>query len=209
MDMTRSLLNMVKCIRNHTQVWAETVNTANYLRSRLVTSSGNVTGKTPYEAFTGNKVIVSHLRAFSAKAYVHVQKKQCNGKPSNQASIGTMLGYNPGNFYRILITTNFRRRVIVSKDVTYDEGMSHQHEGQPKVFVQSNTIPTLLKDIYIGEKNERDSIKGKDNTVEPSLLKASATSSEDTLQASASVESEKDFGWSYLLPIHSQVFASE
>ena len=54
--------------------WAEALSTAVYLRNRSITKA--VYGKTPYEALTGEKPDVEHLRTFGCMAFAHVAKDE-------------------------------------------------------------------------------------------------------------------------------------
>jgi len=48
-------------------LWAEAINTANYLHARSPTSANK--GVTPYKKLYGSKPTISHLRRFGCKAY--------------------------------------------------------------------------------------------------------------------------------------------
>jgi hypothetical protein len=50
--------------------WAEAVSTAVYLQNRCYTTS--VMEKTPFEAFTGRKPGVKHLKVFECLCYTHI-----------------------------------------------------------------------------------------------------------------------------------------
>ena len=50
--------------------WAEAVSTAVYLQNRCFTKS--VLDKTPFEAFTGRKPGIKHLKVFGCVCYTHV-----------------------------------------------------------------------------------------------------------------------------------------
>ena len=52
---------------------AEALSTAVYLRNRSPTTA--VEGKTPFEAWTGQKPNVGHLRVFGYAGYGHVAKE--------------------------------------------------------------------------------------------------------------------------------------
>ena len=54
--------------------WAEALSTAVNLQNRSPTKA--VTGMTPYEAWSGEKPGVGHLRAFGCAAYAHVPKDE-------------------------------------------------------------------------------------------------------------------------------------
>ena len=111
------------------ELWADAMCTASYVRNR-----SPVTGldKTPWEAFTGRRPDVSHLRVWGCKAFVHVPK-QHRQKLDPVSEVGTLIGYEPGSkAYRILVDS----RVVVSNDVTFDEAKvvpqvrSDQGDGQ-------------------------------------------------------------------------------
>ena len=54
--------------------WAEALSTAVYLRNRSPTKA--VEDKTPYEAWSGDRPNVKHLRVFGCIAYAHVPKDE-------------------------------------------------------------------------------------------------------------------------------------
>ena len=54
--------------------WAEALTTATYLCNHSPTNA--VQDETPYEAWTGSKPNVSHLRIFGCDAYAHVPKDE-------------------------------------------------------------------------------------------------------------------------------------
>lgn len=54
-NTTRCLLDMVKDLPKHTEVWDEAVATANYLRNRMYSASGNKPDRTPHEEFKGKR----------------------------------------------------------------------------------------------------------------------------------------------------------
>ena len=54
--------------------WAEAVSTAVYLKNRCPTKA--VRGKTPYEAWNGEKPKVDHLRVFGCDTFAHIPKDE-------------------------------------------------------------------------------------------------------------------------------------
>lgn len=56
------------------KLWAEAVHTAAYVLNR--TSKSNVTGKTPYETWTGKQFDITGLKIFGNPVYVHVPKEK-------------------------------------------------------------------------------------------------------------------------------------
>ncbi len=97
-------------------LWAEAVLTANYTRNRTPVTAH---GKTPWEAFWGEKPDVGHMRVFRARAYVHVPKG-LRKKLEAVSERGTFVGYEPdAKAYRVLRERD--GRVLASRDVLFDE----------------------------------------------------------------------------------------
>lgn len=92
-------------------LWSEIAKTVAYLRNRIPLKRFD--GRTPYEAFTGNKPDISHLRVLSSTAYVLIDKQQ--RKKLDRKSKRTF-GYEPGSKAYCLWEIN-TRRVVVSRDV--------------------------------------------------------------------------------------------
>ena len=59
--------------------------TAAYLRNRSPTKAVNE--MTPYEAWTGGKPQVDHLRIFGCQAFVHIPKDERKKLDSNQRNV--------------------------------------------------------------------------------------------------------------------------
>lgn len=55
------------------KLWAEAVNTACYILNRIPTTSNK--GITPYEAWTGKKPRLDHIRIFGSDAFMHIPKQ--------------------------------------------------------------------------------------------------------------------------------------
>lgn len=79
---------------------------------------------TTYEAFIGKNLDISSLRVYRSNKYVHISEQKRNRKLSQRSVIGILVGCNPGNVYRVLLTTVKGRRVTVTKDVCFDEEMT-------------------------------------------------------------------------------------
>ena len=71
--MNRTLCESGRAMLFHAELskgfWAEAINTAVYIRNRLITSA---TGETPYFRCFGEAADVSHLRVFGCMAFAHV-----------------------------------------------------------------------------------------------------------------------------------------
>lgn len=90
-------------------------------------------GKTPEEAFTNEKLELSHLRIFGCQMYIHVPKeKRTQTKPSRKK--GTFVGYSESsNACRIYIPG--QRHIEVSRDVTFDEEITFQRSKESHIDV--------------------------------------------------------------------------
>ena len=98
------------------ELWAEAVNTANYIRCR---SPAAKKLRTPWELFFGQKPDVSHMRTFGATAYSHLPEEK-RQKLDNRSIRGVMVGYpDSTKGYRILLDN---QTVIISRSVIFDEG---------------------------------------------------------------------------------------
>lgn len=64
MEIARSMLLGMNQVKNYQKLWAEAVNTANYLRNRMYNSVCCNSSKTPFEVITGRKPDLTHLRVF-------------------------------------------------------------------------------------------------------------------------------------------------
>ena len=76
--LNRTLLEAVRSMLVGAQLsqsfWAEALTTAVYLRNRSLTKSVN--GSTPYEAWSGRKPAVNHLKVFGCVTYAHIPKEE-------------------------------------------------------------------------------------------------------------------------------------
>jgi hypothetical protein len=98
--------------------WAEALNTATYLISRIPMSTND--GKTPYEAYHGSNPPLHHLRTFGSKAYVYDRTRN---KHQSKTVECILLGYGDDQFgkkaYRLKAKSD--GRIVFSRDVKIDE----------------------------------------------------------------------------------------
>lgn len=100
------------------QYWAEAVNTAIYLKNRSPTLA--LKDVTPEEAWTGEKVDLSHLRVFGCTAHVHIPKQQ-RKKWDAVSQEKIFVGYcEDTKGYRFIDPKN-PRRICKARDVTFIE----------------------------------------------------------------------------------------
>ena len=103
-------------------LWVEAYRTAVYIQNRCPhTTLGR---KTLEEVFTGTKPDVSHIRIFDSVCYCHVLAKN-RKKLDPSGEKGLLVGYNDIlKAYRVYIPA--RKRIIVSRDVQFDEDRALQ-----------------------------------------------------------------------------------
>ena len=101
-------------------VWVEAYKTAIYIQNRCPhTTLGR---KTHEEVFIGTMPDVSHIRIFGSVCYCHVHV-DTRKKLDPFGEKGLLVGYsNISKAYRVYIPT--RRRIIVRRDVQFDEERS-------------------------------------------------------------------------------------
>jgi len=98
--------------------------------------------KTPEEAFTGEKLDVSHLRISGCLVYIHISKeKRTKMEPSGKK--GIFVGYSEtSKAYRIYIPG--QRNIEVSRDVTFHEEVAFKRSKdiQVNVEMEEGEIPS-------------------------------------------------------------------
>lgn len=109
--------------------WGEAVMAAVYLRNR--SPSRSVQGMTPYQAWTGEKPSLSHLRVFGCRAFAHIPD-ETRTKLDPKAVECVFVGYSlTSKAYRLYDPT--RERIIISRDVTC---LENQHSGSESEVVE-------------------------------------------------------------------------
>ena len=120
--MNRTLVEAVRAMLADAglpkRFWAEALSTAVYLRNRSPTVAVEVT---PFEAWTGKKPQVEHLRIFGCIAYAHVAKDE-RQKLDPKAKKCIFLGYGTETKgYRLYNPAH--QKVFYSRDVLFNENM--------------------------------------------------------------------------------------
>ncbi|GKV36117.1 hypothetical protein SLEP1_g44285 [Rubroshorea leprosula] len=91
----RSILNMARCLLFEKNLpkncWAEAIYTAVHLQNRLPTKA--IEGKTPFEAWLGNKPAVDHLKVFGCICYAFIPDEK-RGKLDERANTCVFIGYS-------------------------------------------------------------------------------------------------------------------
>jgi len=131
--MNRTLEETVRSMLGDAELpptfWAQALSTAVYLRNRSPTKA--LKDITPYEAWTGEKPNVEHLRTFGCTAYAHVPKDE-RKKLDSKAKRCILLGYGTETKgYRLYDPE--KRRVFYSRDVDFCEEKEDEINEEPKV----------------------------------------------------------------------------
>ena len=97
--------------------WAEAVNTTVYILNRCSTKA--VQGKTPIEAYSGNKPSVAHLRVFGCECFMHIPKED-RRKLDSKSRKCIFVGYDKeAKGYRLY--DQEAKEILLSCDVVFQE----------------------------------------------------------------------------------------
>ena len=126
--MDRTLVESIRSMLADSELpkrfWAEALSTATYLCNRSPINA--VQDKTPYEAWTGNKPDVSHLRIFVCDVYSHVPKDE-RSKLDSKTRRSIFLGYGQGiKGYHLY--DKAQTRIFYSKNVVLNETRSTKQD---------------------------------------------------------------------------------
>ncbi len=121
------------------EFWAEAVSYAGHLINRLPAAANE--GKTPMEVWSGKPATDYHyLHIFGCPAYFHVRES----KLDTRAKKAVFLGFNDG-------VKGFRlwcpdvKKVVVSRDVTFDEAVMVNQNKQKDYQEQRMTIESFKR----------------------------------------------------------------
>ena len=137
-EMVRSMLYTAGVSLRY---WEEAFTYAVYIRSLSVTTG--LHSVVPYEAWTGRKPNISHLRVFGSLGWAHVPKQVHKGKLESQAVKVRMLGWwvDEAKGYRLENLEN--GKLIASRDVCFFE----DDLPSESAVIEVDNSPTSSKDI--------------------------------------------------------------
>ena len=124
------------------KLWAEALNCANYIQNRSPHKS--VTGKTPFEAWTGMQPEISHFRIFGSRAWARIPTEKRKAlEPQSKACM--FVGYSDEvKEYRLLdIHTE---ELFIERILKFDEYIFHAPIGE-----LVSKFPSPLIDEYADE----------------------------------------------------------
>lgn len=155
----RTLVEMARCMllqhRLPNSLWAEAINTANFIRNRCPTKALN--NKTPFEMKNERKPYVGFMRTFGCKA-ITLMKGSYKGKFEAKGKLMTMVGYSSeSKAYRLWQPGT--KTIIKSRDVRFIEEKSSDREQTTEPF----EAPLNLSEKDTNEYDNTE-IKTKDGT---------------------------------------------
>ena len=151
--------------------WAEALSTAVYLVNRSPTTT--LEDMTPYEAWTGRKPSVNHLKVFGCSAYMHIPKDE-RKKLDPKANKCILLGYGAvRKGYRLY--DQKCSHIIYSRDVIFNEsvrGVEIEHEENRLIEVEEVKVESSLNEstpveIEQNEENMEEPDTEGENVIEP------------------------------------------
>jgi hypothetical protein len=164
---------MKKDYQNH--FWAKAVCIAVYLMNRCPIKA--VWDKTPFEAWSGRKPSIKHLKVFGCICYVQIPKEK-RYKLDETSEKYIFVGYSSmSKGYRLYnLETN---KVIISRDVLFDEKAKWNWE-QGQVEEQLVSVTVLQQGPAEGSASNDDSTYPSSSSTaspsSPSSLSSSSTS---------------------------------
>lgn len=141
LDMARTM--MLSGVDVKEELWAEAINTACFIRNRLITQSCKESC-TPYEVIHKHKPDLGNVRKFGCKAYVFKPTHARSGKFDARAVPGMLVGYCKGDAYRVLISGT--QKITETKDVTFDESVSGSTDDRENYIEFDMADPKIIFD---------------------------------------------------------------
>lgn len=162
----RTLIEMARCLLTNENLpkflWAEVVNTANYIQNRTITKGAD---SIPFELWNGEKAKVNHFEIFGTKCYVHIPNEK-RKKLENTAMQMQFVGHEGGSkAFRCYNASN--RKIVISRDVRFVR--TQMHRGVSLELTTSDK--SKLNDSY-GDKSGGESSIGSDSGSNNSFLSA-------------------------------------
>lgn len=148
----RSLIEMARCMLTDADLpkylWAEAVNTANYIQNRTLTKGAE---QIPYHLWNDEKPNAVKFEIFGTKCYVHVPTEK-RRKLDNTAREMFFIGYEDGSkAYRLYDAVN--RKLVVSRDVRFIH--NETHSGGITVDLSSG-VKRKRVNVHHNEGDEND-----------------------------------------------------
>lgn len=148
----RTLVEMARCLLTDAELpkylWAEAVNTANYIQNRTITKGAD---SIPCELWNNKKPNANHFEIFGTKCYVHTPTEK-RRKLDNTATQMCFIGYEDcSKAYRLYDPVH--HKLVVSRDVRFVYNNSHSSD----VSIELSEKKKAKHSVQIGNESEIDS----------------------------------------------------
>lgn len=167
--MTRSFLKEAKL---PSYMWGEAVRHSVYILNRLPTQV--LSGKTPYEAWTGKKPNLDHIKLFGCVAYMKIPQVYVN-KLDDRSKALVYLGKEPGTKASRLYDPTLKK-LHVSRDVVFQEHKTWPWEQSLTVGAEVVFPDTFICIDQIPEESQTTEIESEFEVVTPQQSRNSNTS---------------------------------
>ncbi|CAL5325451.1 unnamed protein product [Camellia sinensis] len=148
-EMSKSMLHEKRLPKTF---WGEVMYTSVYLMNRCPTKA--LKDKTPFEAWSGRKPSVNHLKVFGSICYAHVPKEVRHKLDENSKKC-IFVGYSSkSKGYRLFSLD--QKKVIICRDVLFDEKASFDWK-EKKVQDQSIAFNEELESLQVEDVATLDS----------------------------------------------------
>lgn len=140
----RTLVEMARCMLTDADLpkflWAEAINTANYLQNRSLTKDA-----IPIKLWSNEKPSALGLEVFGTKCYVHSPLRK---KLDNTSKEMFFIGYDDNSkAYRCYDASN--RKLVISRDVRFVENRSHSNEVSVDMQRKKKSMDSIENEIVI------------------------------------------------------------
>lgn len=184
-------------------LWGEAVRHAVYILNRLSTRS--LSKKTPYEAWSGNKPNVEHIKVFGSLAYMKVPSVRTQ-KLDDRSKVAIYLGREDGTKAHRLYDP-LEKKVLVSRDVVFVETKSWHWESEvysESIMSESFTVIGANSDgtsqrVYTEEETvgsppqSQTSRNSSQGSVTPESEENQSATSSSSAASSASTEEPRNY----------------
>ena len=158
----RSLIEKARSLRLDANLpaslWPEMARTASHLLNRTPTK--RLGWKTPWEALTGQKPSVQHLRLIGCKAFVLRHDIAKKDKLAPRSLIGYVVGYDSRRIWRIWHPAG--KTIIRSRDVTFDESLRFNPAHNDELLALSQ-VQQLQEVLDYGTINPQNNAGTREN----------------------------------------------
>lgn len=149
--------------------WAEAVHTAVYLKN--ISPTAALKGMVPYEAWTGRRPHVGHLKVFGCQAYVHIPKANSK-KLGDRALKCIFVGYDEEKKGYRLIDPNNPQKVVIERSVIFQENVFpslNRLENGKRNSQSLNNVTDIDVNVQIGQNNATQRNLAESSTTEEPL----------------------------------------